>query len=139
MYKKRKDTFLLSVITGLLIVLIVNGGASILDNLGVNEKLSTFIALLVGLIVNFVLQLNIFLIKSKNNYTYMIVTYLITDFVILVTNQLVFNYGVDHKKEFTPYLPSILEDHYLLFIRLLTGAFVWCVLSYPLRKYFIFV
>ena len=74
MYKQRKDTFLLSVITGLLIVVIVNGGAGILDNLGVNEKLSTFIALLVGLIVNFVLQFNIFIIKSKKSYTYMIVT-----------------------------------------------------------------
>lgn len=139
MYKQRNDTFLLSVISGLLIVLIVNGGASILDNLGVNEKLSTFIALLVGLIVNFVLQFKIFIIKSKNNYTYMIVTYLISDFVILLTNQLLFNYGVNHKKEVTPYLPSIVDDNYLLFIRLLIGGFVWCVLSYPLRKYFIFV
>ena len=139
MYKQRKDTFLLSVITGLLIVLIVNGGAGILDNLGVNEKLSTFIALLVGLIVNFVLQFKIFIIKSKNSYTYMLVTYLISDFIILLTNQLLFNYGVDHKEDLTPYLPSILEDNYLLFIRLLSGAFVWCVLSYPLRKYIIFI
>ena len=139
MYKQRKDTFLLSVITGLLIVLIVNGGAGILDNLGVNEKLSTFIALLVGLIVNFVLQFKIFIIKSKNSYTYMIVTYLISDFIILLTNQLLFNYGVDHKEDLTPYLPSILEDNYLLFIRLISGAFVWCILSYPLRNYIIFV
>ena len=139
MYKQRKDTFILSVITGILIVLIVNGGASILDSLGVNEKLSTFIALLVGLIVNFVLQFNIFIIKSKNSYTYMIVTYLISDCLILLTNQILFNYGLDHKKDFTPYLPSILEENYLLFIRLVSGAVVWCGLSYPLRKYFIFV
>jgi putative flippase GtrA len=139
MYKQRKDTFLLSVITGIVIVLIVNGGASILDSLGVNDKLSTFIALLIGLIVNFVLQFKIFIIKSKNSYTYMLVTYLITDFIILLTNQILFNYSVDHKKEFTPYLPSILEDNYLLFIRLVVGAFVWCILSYPLRKYLIFV
>ena len=139
MYKQRKDTFILSVITGILIVLIVNGGASILDSLGVNEKLSTFIALLVGLIVNFVLQFNIFIIKSKNSYTYMIVTYLISDCLILLTNQILFNYGLDHKKDFTPYLPSILEENYLLFIRLVSGAVVWCGLSYPLRKYLIFV
>ena len=139
MYKKPKDTFLLSVFTGLIIVLIVNGGATILDIIGVNVKLATFIALCVGLIVNFILQLKIFSVKSGTTYKYMILMYLITDAIVLITNQILFSYAVDYKKEITPYLPSILVSKYLLFIRLLTGGFVWCILAYPLRKYWVFV
>ncbi len=139
MYKKHKHTFMLSVLSGLLIVLIVNGGATILDNMGVDEKLATFIALVVGLIVNFLMQFKIFVINSKNSYIYMMFTYILTDILILIINQLMFNYSVDNEKDIKTYLPTILQDNYLLFIRLTIGGFVWCIVSYPLRKYWVFV
>ena len=139
MNKKDNNTFMLSILSGLLIVLIVNGGATILDNMGVDEKLSTFIALVVGLMVNFIMQFKIFVTTSKNNFTYMILSYLFTDIVILIINQLMFNYGVDNEKDIKKYLPTILQNNYLLFIRLTIGGFVWCIVSYPLRKYWVFV
>lgn len=139
MNKKDNNTFMLSILSGLLIVLIVNGGATILDNMGVDEKLSTFIALVVGLMVNFIMQFKIFVTTSKNNFTYMILSYLFTDIVILIINQLMFNYGVDNEKDIKKYLPTILQNNYLLFIRLTIGGFVWCIVSYPLRRYWVFV
>ena len=139
MNKKDNNTFMLYILSGLLIVLIVNGGATILDNMGVDEKLSTFIALVVGLMVNFIMQFKIFVTTSKNNFTYMILSYLFTDIVILIINQLMFNYGVDNEKDIKKYLPTILQNNYLLFIRLTIGGFVWCIVSYPLRRYWVFV
>lgn len=139
MNKKDNNTFMLSILSGLLIVLIVNGGATILDNMGVDEKLSTFIALVVGLIVNFIMQFKIFVTTSKNNFTYMILSYLFTDILILIINQLMFNYGVDNEKDIKKNLPTILQKNYLLFIRLTIGGFVWCIVSYPLRRYWVFV
>ncbi len=139
MNKKDNNTFMLSILSGLLIVLIVNGGATILDNMGLDEKLSTFIALVVGLMVNFIMQFKIFVTTSKNNFTYMILSYLFTDILILIINQLTFNYGVDNEKDIKKYLPTILQNNYLLFIRLTIGGFVWCIVSYPLRRYWVFV
>lgn len=138
MYKKHNNTFILSVISALLACIVINGVATILDNIGVNDKLATFIGLVLGLIVNFIMQLKIFVINSKNNFTYMVLLYLFTDIVILTVNQLMFNYGVDNEKDIKTYLPTILQDNYLLFIRLTIGAFVWCILSYPLRVYVVF-
>ena len=138
MYKKHNNTFILSVLSGLVIVIIVNGGATILDNMGIDEKLATFIALVVGLIVNFMMQFKIFVIKSKNSFNYMMLSYLLTDILVLILNQWMFNYGVDNEKDIKKYLPTILQDNYLLFIRLTIGGFVWCILSYPLRMYVVF-
>ena len=107
--------------------------------MGVDEKLATFIALVVGLIVNFLMQFKIFVINSKNSYIYMMFTYILTDILILIINQLMFNYSVDNEKDIKTYLPTILQDNYLLFIRLTIGGFVWCIVSYPLRKYWVFV
>ena len=43
-----------------------------------------------------------------------------------------------NEKDIKKYLPTILQDNYLLFIRLTIGGFVWCILSYPLRMYVVF-
>ena len=138
MYVQRKDTFFLSVLSGLLIVVIVNGGAALLDYAGVNNKWSTFIALIVGLIVNFVMQFKIFIIKTDKSYTSMLIAYLISDLFILFLNQLLFNLSVDYEKEIKPVFPTVIQDNYVILCRLLIGGFVWCVLSYPLRKYWVF-
>ena len=139
MYVRRKDTFILSAISGLLVVVIVNGGAGVLDYMGVNKKWSTFIALIVGLIVNFIMQFKIFIIKTDKSYTSMLITYLITDIIILVLNQVLFNLSVDYEKEIKPKLPLTIQENYVLACRLIIGGFVWGVLSYPLRKYWVFV
>lgn len=138
MYVRRKETFFLSIISGLLLVIIVNGGAGLLDYVGVDKKWSTFIALIVGLIVNFIMQFKIFIIKTDKSYTSMLIAYLITDFIILFLNQILFNLSVDYEKEIKPILPSTIQDNYVLLCRLLIGGFVWCILSYPLRKYWVF-
>ena len=74
----------------------------------------------------------------KNRMTYIVTTYLISDLIILVCNQLMVNYGINHEKNYKVYLPSKLQEYYVNIIRLIVGGFVWIILSYPLRRYWVF-
>ena len=138
MYKKRSGTFYKSILIGLITLIIINGLAYILDEFGVNLKLSTFIGLLTGLLFNFFMQFRLYLIRSNNSITSMIIYYIITDIMIMISYQYLVNKGIDDKKEIEAYIPSYLDDYYIYIIRLLVGALVWLFISYPLRKYWVF-
>lgn len=138
MYKQRKGTFLKTIGVGLVTLFIVTGLGALLDEFGLDPKWSSFVALLVGLIYNFFMQFKIFVIKTKTSMHYMLAAYLVSDLLILTSNQLLINYGINHQKEWEAYLPSNIQDYYFILIRLIVGAFVWIILSYPLRKYWVF-
>lgn len=139
MSKVPKQPILKSVLIGLTTAFIINVGAAILDNLGVNVKVSSFIGSLLGLVYNFIMQFKLFVTKlPKNRMTYIVTTYLISDLIILVCNQLMVNYGINHEKNYKVYLPSKLQEYYVNIIRLIVGGFVWIILSYPLRRYWVF-
>ena len=139
MSKVPKRPILKSVLIGLTTAFIINVGAAILDNLGVNVKVSSFIGSLLGLVYNFIMQFKLFVTKlPKNRMTYIVTTYLISDLIILVCNQLMVNYGINHEKNYKDYLPSKLQEYYVNIIRLIVGGFVWIILSYPLRRYWVF-
>jgi len=139
MSKVPKQPILKSVLIGLTTAFIINVGAAILDKLGVNVKVSSFIGSLLGLVYNFIMQFKLFVTKlPKNRMTYIVTTYLISDVIILVCNQLMVNYGINHEKKYKDYLPSKLQEYYVNIIRLIVGGFVWIILSYPLRRYWVF-
>lgn len=138
MYKKRKGTFIKSVLIGLTTFLIMNGLAIVLDKFGVEVKWSTLIALIVGLLYNFLMQFRLYIIRSKNSLPYMIFTYMITDLMIILGYQYLFTKGVDDEKTLKEYLPTSLQDYYVEILRVLVGVLVWVVLSYPLRKFWVF-
>tara|TARA_B100001059_G_scaffold235994_1_gene284109 strand:+ start:10261 stop:10683 length:423 start_codon:yes stop_codon:yes gene_type:complete len=139
MNKVPKQPVLKSAVIGLTTAFIVNVGAAILDQFGMNTKLSSFIGSFLGLIYNFIMQFKLFVTKlPKNRMTYIVTTYLISDFIILLSNQLMVNYGIDHEKEYKTYLPTKLQQYYVNIIRLMVGGFVWVILSYPLRRYWVF-
>lgn len=139
MNKVPKQPVLKSALIGLTTAFIVNVGAAILDQFGMNTKLSSFIGSFLGLIYNFIMQFKLFVTKlPKNRMTYIVTTYLISDFIILLSNQLMVNYGIDHEKEYKTYLPTKLQKYYVNIIRLMVGGFVWVILSYPLRRYWVF-
>ena len=139
MTKVPKQPILSSILIGLTTAFIVNIGAAILDKFGVNAKISSFIGSVLGLVYNFVMQFKLFVTKlPKNKFTYIVVTYLISDFIILLTNQYMVNYGIDHEKKYKPYFPSMLQEYYVNLLRLIVGGFVWIILSYPLRRYWVF-
>lgn len=139
MNKVPKQPVLKSALIGLTTAFIVNVGAAILDQFGMNTKVSSFIGSFLGLIYNFIMQFKLFVTKlPKNRMTYIVTTYLISDFIILLSNQLMVNYGIDHEKKYKPYLPTKLQEYYVNIIRLMVGGFVWVILSYPLRRYWVF-
>ena len=85
------------------------------------------------------MQFSLFVTKfPKNRMSYIVTTYLISDVIILVTNQVLINYGVDREKFYKMYLPEFLREYYVNVVRLVAGAFVWVILSYPLRRYWVF-
>jgi putative flippase GtrA len=139
MSKVPKQPILKSVLIGLTTAFIVNVGAAILDKFGMNTKLSSFIGSFLGLIYNFIMQFKLFVTKlPKNRMTYIVTTYLISDVIILVSNQLMVNFGINHEKYYKVYLPTKLQEYYVNIIRLMVGGFVWVILSYPLRRYWVF-
>ena len=139
MDKVPKQPITKSIIIGLTTAFIVNVGAAVLDKFGMNVKLSSFIASFIGLIYNFTMQFSLFVTKfPKNRMSYIVTTYLISDVIILVSNQVLINYGVDREKFYKTYLPEFLREYYVNVVRLVAGAFVWVILSYPLRRYWVF-
>ena len=63
---------------------------------------------------------------------------MITDLMIILGYQYLFTKGVDDEKTLKEYLPTILQDYYVEILRVLVGVLVWVVLSYPLRKFWVF-
>ena len=53
-------------------------------------------------------------------------------------SEILINYGVDREKFYKMYLPEFLREYYVNVVRLVAGAFVWVILSYPLRRYWVF-
>ena len=116
---------------GIVIVL-----GAILD-IFINVKISNFIAVLIGLISNYLLQERIFKVIAKpQNFYFKLSKYIIVDLTILILNSILFNILTNLKDKIK--LPTWLEIHYATLCRVVVGLIIWVFVSFPLRRYFIF-
>ena len=133
---KFRDDILVSVGIGLSTALIVIISGYILDNL-IAYKTASFIALILGLLYNFVLQ-DYFFNVGNNTYTSIVGKYLVVDIIILFINQSLMVYLIDNEHTFKPLLPEKLQHLYITIARCLVGLVVWICISFPLRKLWVY-
>ena len=123
----------LSGITATITFLIIS---SLLDKI-LNNKVSNVIGLISGAIVNFILQSKTFVGKNIN-YSKYIYKYILSEFLILGTNQLIETHLLNNKNKYIKYLPEKYKKKYNTITRSITGILVWSILSFPLRNLFVF-
>ena len=61
--------------------------------------------------------------------------YLLTDILILGSNQLIFHYVIKNKKYFIKFIN---KNYYNFIWRIIIGSLIWVCLSFPLRRYWVF-
>lgn len=110
--------------------------SALLDNF-MDYTIANFIGLFVAMFVNFILQERIFLgrIETKQNNIKYFIKYFIADLLILGTNQILFYLVIKYKKKL---LKFINKDYYNLIWRTIIGSIVWMVISFPIRKNWVF-
>ena len=133
---KLQHEFMWSILIGLSTGIIVIVVGFILD-LYIDAKVSNFITLIVGLVYNFLLQNQVFQ-NDNQKFTDNLKRYIVADMLILLLNQMLMNYLIDHKKEFIDYLPKDYKKYYVTSCRILVGLIVWIFLSFPIRKYWVY-
>ena len=126
-----------SVGIGLFIALLVTIVGYVLD-MYINPVWANFVALVVGLIMNFILQHLVFSKKDKSQFMGEILRYGMADVFILMVNQWLMVQMIHNEKEWSVYLPEEYRKYYLTLCRLLIGAIVWILISFPIRKYWVF-
>lgn len=132
-----QSTAIKSMGAGAFVSILVLGVAAFLDTL-INPKIANFISLLFGLVINFILQQMVFItIKTHDTATYFI-KYILADVFILGSNQYMVSYLIDNENKYKPYLETKLKPFYNTLSRVVVGAIIWVILSYPLRKYWVF-
>ena len=127
-----------SVVAGGIIVIVVVVIGAILD-MYMNPKLSNIISLVIGMFINFFLQQTIFVEGALTETRSQIYRYVVTDVVILGSNQWLFTYLIENEDIYADYLPNYLQEHYESVCRVIVGGIVWIMFSFPLRKYWVFV
>ena len=103
----------------------------------INPKISNIIALFLGAVLNFIFQSNVFLTKSLTQSH--IYKYIIVEMSIILSNQLSVMYGVDNKNKYITYIPEKYQKYYNTIMRIIVSAIVGIVISFPLRKYWVFI
>lgn len=136
--KSYLNTALKSMGAGAFVSILVLGVAAILDTF-INPKTANFISLLVGLVINFILQQMVFIPTRSSNTAIYLLKYIIADVLILGSNQYLVSYLIDNKEEYKRYVENTLDPFYNTISRIIVGAIIWVILSYPLRKYWVFV
>jgi len=126
-----------SIIAGTITAIIAVGISFIFDKY-MNTDYSTFLGVFIAMFVNFIMQQYIFIgnLKKKG---YFFIRYVLADVIILGTNQLLVNYCITNKNKFKKYMPDNFIKYYNSICRLLVGAIVWCVFSFPLRRFWVFI
>ena len=125
-----------SVGIGLFIALLVVLLGYILD-MYIDPIWANFIALVVGLVFNFILQQMVFGNKKSQLWS-QIMRYTIADVFILILNQWLMVQLINNETEWSKYLPEEYRKYYISVCRLSVGAIVWIVVSFPIRKYWVF-
>lgn len=105
-----------------------------------NAKYSNIISLIISASINFILQSYTFLHKNlKNNIKKIIPKYLIAEIIILSLSQIGVIYFLDNKQKITKLLPDKLKKYYNSIIRLFVISLVFFIVSFPLRKMWVFI
>lgn len=98
-------------------------------------QLANILGLLTAMFINFLMQKKIFLGNIENNKSAYLLKYLLTDILILGSNQLLFHLVIKNKK----YLIKYINKNYYNFIwRIIIGSLIWVCFSFPLRRYWVF-
>jgi len=125
-----------SVMAGGIASSVALGISALFDNF-MDYTIANFIGLFVAMFVNFILQERIFLgrIETKQNNKIYLMKYFIADLLILGTNQILFYFVIKNKKKL---LKFINKDYYNLIWRTIIGSIVWMIISFPIRKNWVF-
>ena len=91
----------------------------------INLKLSNLIGNFLGIILNFLFQIKTF--KSENNNFHKFLNFVIQEFLTIISNQILFIYILKNFKKINTTL-----------LRILIATFIFFVVSYPLRKFWVF-
>ena len=112
-------------------------GGHILDYF-MNAKYSNFIALIISAVVNFVMQTRTFVGKrgvNNNN----IEKYFVSEIIIITLSQLGLIYLINHKKDYTRKVPKKIQAYYTTIARIIAASMVFIFISFPLRKFWVFI
>ena len=98
---------------------------------------ATNIALLVSAAINFVLQKRIF--YGRRHFTGITLwKYLIATGVIVFANNIGHSFMLRHESEYKSRLPSELQSYYATVAKGVVAVFVFLVISFPIRKLWVF-
>jgi hypothetical protein len=103
----------------------------------INHKTSNLIALIITSVLNFAFQSSTFLNKSLS-YSHFLKYIAIAGIEIFI-NQTSFSYLLNRKKDIIKFLPLFLHQYYNTIVRSISQFLVFFFISYPFRKYWIFV
>ena len=112
-------------------------GGYILDSF-MNPKYANFIALLIGAVVNFIIQTYAF-VDKKSFRNHLIQKYLVSEIIIISLTQLGLIYFLDHQKNYKKQLPKEIQPYYITIARIITASTVFLFASFPLRKLWVFI
>ena len=112
------------------------GGGYALDKY-LPPNISTLIALILGELVDFLFQTTIFYNLKKITHTHLI-KYIFVEFLIIGVNAVLAMLLINNKHKLIKYLPRSLRKDYNTVARTIAGQITFLVISYPLRRYFVF-
>lgn len=100
----------------------------------IDDNISDIIGLIVGFTINFYLQSHTFISKVKYGNT--VLKFILAELFIIIVYHLGYRYI---KKHDTIIKKWISEKYRNTFIRILVGVLEFIFISFPLRKYFVFL
>ena len=103
-----------------------------------NPRYANFISLLISASVNFILQSAAFA-GEKESIVHKIGKYAASEAIIISLNQLGVTYLLNRKKKYIRQLPKRSRPHYSTISRVTAAAMVFLFVSFPLRKFWVFV
>ena len=131
------NKFLKSGVSGTISTSIYILSSYILDKY-INNKTSNLIGLLLGAIVNYILQHKIFL-NSISSTPSILFRFIISEIIIIFSTEMSVNTILDDKKKYIKYLPDELNSYYNTIIRIIVACMVFILVSYPIRSSWVFI
>lgn len=103
-----------------------------------NTKLANIIALIVSIILNFIVQCNVFLTSSSIILERHCYKFLLIVFIVLIINQQLFDYLIDNKEKYINLIPVKFQKYYNTIARMIINSTLFIFIGYPSRVYWIF-
>jgi len=99
---------------------------------------SNLVSLLITAFINFILQFKTFMKRKKAN-TNILIKYIITTILDIIGTQVGVMYLLKHKDYYSKKLPNYLKEHYNTIVRIIISTLLFFLVSFPLRKYWVFI